>query len=142
MGVIEGNAPVKDNDWESIKKGGDAAIEKWIDEQMSGKSCVIVLIGGNTANRKWINHEIVKAWNEKKGVLGIYIHRLKDSDQEQSSQGGNPFEHVTFKTSGNKLATVVKAYNPPYSDSTQVYGYIKSNLSDWIETAIEIRNNN
>jgi len=32
MGAIEGNSPVTDNDWEKVKKGGDKAIEKWIDE--------------------------------------------------------------------------------------------------------------
>jgi len=141
MGVIEGNQPVKDNDWETITKGGAAAIERWIDDQMSGKSCVIVLIGSETANRKWINYEIVKAWNESKGLLGIYIHRLKNSAQEQSTQGFNPFDYISLERSGTKLSTIIKTYNPPYYDSTQVYGYIKSNLSDWIEEAVEIRNN-
>lgn len=57
MGVIEGNAPVSDNEWEEIKKGGDEAIESWINDQLSGKSCAIVLIGENTAGRKWIEYE-------------------------------------------------------------------------------------
>ena len=61
MGVIEGDAPVSDNDWEKVTKGGDEAIKKWIDGQMSGKSCAVVLIGTNTAGRKWINHKIIKA---------------------------------------------------------------------------------
>jgi len=61
MGVIEGNTPATDNDWESIKKGGDAAIQKWIDDQMDGKSVAIVLIGANTAGRKWIKYEIKKS---------------------------------------------------------------------------------
>jgi MTH538 TIR-like domain (DUF1863) len=142
MGVIEGDAPVSDNDWESVKKGGDPAIEKWIADQMSGKSCVVVLIGTDTAGRKWINHEIIKAWNDNKGVLGIYIHKLKDSDSNQSSKGANPFDSITFSKSGAKLSSVVKAYDPPYSDSTQAYAYIKSNLSDWVEAAIAIRNAN
>ncbi len=30
MGVIEGNAPVSDNEWEEITGGGDEAIEQWI----------------------------------------------------------------------------------------------------------------
>lgn len=33
MGVIEGNVPVSDNDWETITRGGDAAIERWIADQ-------------------------------------------------------------------------------------------------------------
>jgi hypothetical protein len=142
MGVIEGDAPVSDNDWETVTKGGDAAIEKWIASQMSGKSCAVVLIGANTAGRKWINHEIVKAWNDKKGVVGIYIHNLKDSDKKQSTKGSNPFDWITFGTNKAKLSTVAKTYDPPYSDSTDVYAYIKNNLSDWVEAAITIRDSN
>jgi hypothetical protein len=142
MGVIEGDAPVSDNDWETVTKGGDPAIEKWIAGQMSGKSCAVVLIGAATAGRKWINYEIAKAWNDEKGVLGIYIHKLKDSDSNQSSKGANPFDSVTFRKTGAKLSSVVKAYDPPYSDSTEVYAYIKKNLSDWVDAAISIRNAN
>ena len=53
--------PATDNDWETITEGGDATIKNWIAGQMKGRSCTIVLVG--TANRKWINHEIVTSWN-------------------------------------------------------------------------------
>ena len=91
---MEDNKPATDNDWESVKKGGDAAIYKWIDGQLQGRTCAIVLIGENTANRKWINYEIAKAWADKKGVLGIYIHNLKNHAGEQSKKGLNPFDYV------------------------------------------------
>jgi len=139
MGAIEGDAPVSDNDWEKVTKGGDPAIEKWIDGQMSGKSCAVVLIGAETAGRKWIEHEICKAWNDKKGVLGIYVHKLKNSDQKQSTKGANHFDPIIFGTNRSKLSTVVQAYDPPYSDSTDVYAYIKKHLSDWVEDAITTR---
>jgi hypothetical protein len=142
IGVIEGNAPASDNDWEKITKGGDAAIEKWIDDQLAGKSVAIVLVGANTAGRKWISHEIATAWNNKKGVLGIYIHNITDSDGNQSTKGGNPFDYVTFGADKKKLSTVVRAYDPPYSLSADVYAYIKKNLNDWIEAAISIRDAN
>ena len=57
FGVIEGNRPATDNDWEVVKRGGDTAIARWIRDQMKGKSCTIVLVGTNTAGRKWINYE-------------------------------------------------------------------------------------
>jgi hypothetical protein len=139
MGVVEGNQPATDNDWESIKKGGDSAIQKWIDSQIDGKSCAVILIGSETANRKWINYEITKAWNDGKGVLGIYIHNLKDSDGNQSRKGANPFDYISFKDSTNKLSQKAKTYDPPYSDSKQVYKYINDNLAQWIEDAIAIR---
>lgn len=141
MGVIEGNVPASDNDWEAIKKGGDSAIQRWIDDQLNGKSCAVVLIGANTAGRKWINYEIETAWNGNKGVLGIYIHRLKNLEGSQSPQGRNPFDDFTMKRDSMKLSSIVKAYSPPYTDSKAVYAHIKDHLSDWIDEAIAIREN-
>ncbi len=138
MGVIEGNQPVSDNDWEQIKKGGDEAIKRWINEQLNGRSCTIVLIGTNTAERKWIKYEIEKSWNDKKGLLGIYIHNLKDADGNQSIKGRNPFDDFTME---RKLSSIVRSYDPPYSDSKKVYEYIQNNIASWVEEAIIIRNN-
>jgi hypothetical protein len=141
MGVIEGNKPASDNDWEAVVKGGDTAIQKWIDGQLDGKSCTVVLIGENTASRKWIKYEIESSWNNGKGVVGVYVHRLKNLDGDQSQKGRNPFDDFTMKRDQKKLSSIVKAYNPPYSDSKDVYAYIKENLADWIEEAVEIREN-
>ncbi|MBT9156855.1 MAG: hypothetical protein DDT37_01846 [Firmicutes bacterium] len=107
---------------------------------MDGKSCVVVLIGANTAGRKWINHEIVKAWNDKKGVVGVYVHNLQNSDQQQSTKGSNPFASIKYGDSGKMLSSIVKAYDPPYSTSTSVYNHIKEKLETWVEEAIKIRN--
>ena len=49
IGAIEDNKPVSENAWEEVKKKGDAAIEKWIDDNMKNRSCVIVLVGEKTA---------------------------------------------------------------------------------------------
>ena len=40
-----------------------------------------------------------------------------------------------------KLSSIVKTYDPPFTDSKKVYDHIKTNLSDWIESAIKIRAN-
>lgn len=142
MGVIEGNRPASDNDWETITRGGEAAIQRWINDQMNGTSCTVVLIGANTAGRKWINYEIVKAWNDGKGVVGVYIHNLKDNDQNQTTKGRNPFDEITFSSNGKQLSAVAKVYDPPYTTSTYVYDYIKDNLATWVEEAVKIRENN
>src|SRR5580692_954088 len=138
MGVIEGDAPVSDHDWEKVTKGGDEAIKKWIAGQMSGKSCAVVLIGADTAGRKWINHEIVKAWDDKKGVFGIYIHNLLNADERKSTKGANPFDRITIGGTDKKLSSLIKAYDPPISDSKEIYAYIKKNLGQWVEAAIKI----
>jgi MTH538 TIR-like domain (DUF1863) len=139
IGAIEGNAPATGNDWEAIERGGDAAIQRWIDDQLYGRGCAIVLIGSHTAGRKWISYEIEKSWNDGKGVLGIYIHRLKDRNGNQSAKGQNPFDGFTMERGNTKLSSLVKAYDPPQYESTAVYDYIKTNLSTWVENAIRFR---
>jgi len=141
MGVIEGNRPCTDNEWETIAKGGDEKIKKWIADQLEGKSCVVVLIGSNTARRKWINHEIIKGWDDGKGVVGIYVHNLQDSNEKQSTKGENPFANIKYGDSGKMLSSIVKAYDPPYFTSKYVYDHIKNNIADWVEEAISIRSN-
>jgi hypothetical protein len=141
IGTVEGNEPVKDNEWETITKGGDPAIKKWIDGQLSGRSCAVILIGSATAGRKWINYEIEEAWNASKGVVGIHIHNLLNSQQQQAAKGANPFDAFTMKKDDKtKLSSIVKTYDPPYSTSTDVYAHIKNNLSKWVEEAVSIRN--
>jgi hypothetical protein len=107
---------------------------------MSGKSCVIVFFGEKTAGRKWIKHEIKKAWNQDRGIFGIYVHNIKDSGGNKSKKGRNPFEDFTIN--GKSIFKIVKCYDPPYKISTNVYDYISENNEDWIEEAIENRNDN
>ena len=73
---------------------------------------------------------------DKKGIVGIYIHNLKCPRNGKSSKGANPFDN--FNLDGTKLTNIVKCYNPDNSDA---YNDIKDNLEDWVEEAIEIRNN-
>jgi hypothetical protein len=141
MGLVEGNQPASDNDWEEIKKGGGDTIQEWIDSQMKGRSCAVVLIGTNTASRKWVKYEIKSAWNSGKGLVGIYIHNLKNSNGEQATKGVNPFSSFTMKKDDSKLSDHVKAHDPPFTTSKYVYEHISDNLEDWIEEAIDIRDN-
>ena len=137
MGVLEEKKPASDNDWENIRRRGDTAIKRWIDDQLDGRTCTVVLIGQKTAGRKWINYEIKRSWYSKKGLVGIYIHNLKDQNGNQSTKGKNPFESI--KVNQKTLSEIVKAYDPPHRTSQDVYNYIKDNIAGWIEEAIEIR---
>lgn len=142
IGAIDGNQPAQDNDWEAVTRGGDAAIKRWIDEQLSGRTCAVVLVGSTTANRKWINYEIIRAWDNKLGVVGICIHGLKNLAQQTSLKGANPFDFIGYGNSGRKLSSIVKCYDPGGADSKAAYRWISDNLSAAVEEAISIRNAN
>lgn len=137
IGALEDNEPVSANEWETVKKGGDKAIEKWINDTMQNRSCVVVLIGEETYQRKWVKHEIVKAWNDGKTLLGIYIHNINSMGKGKCDIGRNPFEQ--FKTNdGKKLSELVKCYNPKSNDA---YNDIRNNMEDWIEESIKNKKN-
>lgn len=139
MGKIEEQPILTTNGWEEVKKKGDAGIKKWIDDNMSGKSCHIVLVGANTAGRKWVDYEIGKAWDDKKGLLAIHIHNMKDSGGNQSTKGKNPYATWTVGTDKKPMTNWVKTVDPPYSGSDKVYEYIKDNIETWVEDAIALR---
>lgn len=142
IGTIEGNKPAPDNEWEKITSAGDDAIKRWINEQMKYRSCTVVLVGSKTANRKWINCEIVKSWNDDMGVVAIYIHGLKNSQGYIAEKGENPFDYVTYGDTGKKLSAIVKCYNPTGANSKEKYDWISRYISNAVEEAIKIRNNN
>ncbi len=137
MGVIDGNQPATDDEWEELKKGGDLVIRKWIADQMEGKSVAIILIGKNTAERIWIRYEIDKAWQDGKGIFGLHINHLEDNTGNLTNKGLSPFSG--FYISGLPLDNIVKTYAPPYTSSSSCCDYIKNNLTEWAETAVSIR---
>ena len=137
IGLVEGNAPVSDNDWERVTRGGEGAIKRWIAGQMRRSSCTIVLVGAKTANRKWINYEIRKSWRDRKGLVGIYVHGLKNQEGRNTRQGRNPFDHIHIDSL--QLSSIVKCYNPQALDSTDRYAWIERYLESIVEEAIELR---
>lgn len=135
MGKVSDSSTFSANEWEEVKEKSDSKIKDWIDGQMVKRSCLVVLIGKNTANRKWINYEINKAIELDKGIVGIYINELKNSLGEQDDKGNNPFDYLTLE--GEKLSKYVKCFDSVYSSSKNVYSDIKDNIEDLIEYGIE-----
>lgn len=131
MGVLAGDEPVSANRWEEIKRT-DAGVEKWIDENLQRKTCLVVLIGEDTANRKWVKYEIKRACKLGIPVVGVRIHNLKCVNTGYGKKGSDPFSGLDLKwTDGKTYSPTI--YNP---DPENAYKDIDENLAFWIETAI------
>src|SRR2546423_940431 len=74
--ALEGQPILNSQQWETVRRGGTPAIQKWIDGEMAYKRAVVVLIGKETASRPWVKYEIQKAWSIKKPLVGLRIHGL------------------------------------------------------------------
>lgn len=117
-------------EWERVKKKQDSEIEKWIDSQLDGTSVTVVLIGTNTADRKWIDYEIKSSRRRGNGMLGIYIHNQRNSKGLTSTKGKNPFDSWYTTRNGTKVyfSSLYKTYDWVNDD-----GY--TNMGTWIEQA-------
>lgn len=141
MGKVDNSSTFSDNDWEEVKSKKDSEIKEWIDSQMAKRSCLVVLIGETTSSRKWIKYEIQKAYELNKGIVGIYIHNLKDSDGNQSSKGSNPFYNIFIGENNERLSKYVTCFDSKYTSSKYVYDDINENIEHLIEDAIKNKNN-
>jgi hypothetical protein len=135
MGAIEGNPPVRDNDWETVKSGGDAGIRRWIAQQLEGRTCTVVLVGTETSQRRWVLHEITESWNRGMGVVAIHIHGLKNNEGQQAVRGPSPLSVID----SGRLGQIAQTIDPPYSTSDMVYATIKNSLASLVEAAVQIR---
>jgi hypothetical protein len=114
--------------WEEVKKKGDSAIKKMIDDSLIGTTVTAVLIGSQTAGREYIDYEIRKSFGRNNGLLGIYIHNLKNQFSKTDTKGKNPFiEELSI------FGPCVKTYDWVYDN-----GY--DNFGNWVEDAYKQMN--
>ncbi len=117
-------------DFEKIEKEGDTAIKKWIDEQLKGTSVTVVLIGSETNSRPYVKYELQKSHEKGNGMLGIYIHQIKDKNGNTCGKGSNHFGPIGKDSKGND---VFFSSEYPCYDWVDDDGY--NNMGKWIEAA-------
>lgn len=102
-------------DFEEVKEGGDAAIKKWIREQLNGTSVTVVLVGSHTCSSRYVQYEIEQSEAAGNGLLGIDISKIEDLSGNTTQRCGQIPEGYKF-------------YLWKRDD-----GY--ANMGDWIEAA-------
>lgn len=133
INALEGQPILNSQQWETVRRGGTAAIQKWIDGEMAYKRAVVVLIGKETANRPWVKYEIQKAWSINKPLVGIRIHGLSSMGVVDTI-GGDPFA----------IAGVpgVPTFDPTVSnwqggiDSQATYRTLVNNIERWVSQGV------
>lgn len=72
-------------EFEKVKKKGDDAVKKWIDEQLENTTVTAVLVGEFTCSSKWVKYEIEASEKRGNGLLGIDISQIKDFEGKSST---------------------------------------------------------
>jgi hypothetical protein len=81
------------SEYVEAKKKSVTAIRRLIAQRLDRTTVTVILIGKETANRKWVREEIAQSFARRNGFLGIYIHHLKDMKGESSWFAG-PEPHI------------------------------------------------
>ena len=108
--------------WEEVKKKGDEAVKRWIGREMEGTSVTVVLIGSVTSKREYVQYEINHSWAKRSGLIGVYVHNIKDSQGRTEQKGADPFVEMGY--------TNIETY-----DWVGDEGY--KNLGSWVEAAYQ-----
>lgn len=120
-------------EWEKLKRTSPKAIENWIELQLRGTSVTVILIGAETSNRPWVIHEIKRSHQLEKGLIGIYLNKVRDPVTGTDQRGSNPFDKLHLEQNGQKrlLSTIYPTYDWVDDD-----GY--KNLPSWLEKAAKL----
>lgn len=136
LATLHANLEAKPSEWATITRSGAFAVKRWLEQQLRGRSCMIVLIGAETASRPWIQYEIQRARELNLGLLGVRIHNLTNAKGAQSKSGPNPFE---VPSDAGAQGVPVDVYDPPETDPKLVYRSIADHLPRWVEKAVAAR---
>ena len=119
--------------WEQVIRQGEQAIKNWIDNQLKGTSVTIVLIGNQTSQRKYVHYEIEQSYKKGNGLVGIYIHTIKNKDGQTDFIGANPLATWHIKD-GNNIRFFTDIFKTYYWD----WDNGRSNIGLWIEETAKI----
>jgi hypothetical protein len=117
-GAIEGISAAGFHDaslWEETTQKGDVAVKKLIDSGLDGTTVTVVLIGAETANRKYVSYEVEQSVARGNGILGIRINSIKDKDGRTDPSGAIPAALITI--------------------GATIYAWEYGKLGEWVEKA-------
>lgn len=78
--------------FEKTKNEDPAELKRFLREEMQGTSVICVLIGAETASRRWVRFEVLQALCDGRGLTGIRVHSIAGFDGKTTMAGENPFD--------------------------------------------------
>jgi len=152
--------------FEAAQRENDDALKRFLREGLKSTTVTCVLVGTETALRRWVRYEIFRSFMRGNGLLAVRIHTIPGFNKLTERKGSNPFANLAFAVDGDQLR--FKEYmttgwksardvgSMPLSDVTYDLGARTNhtlsslfpiyewdaddgfnNLGEWIETAAE-----
>jgi len=151
--------------FESKKRAGDETLKRFLTDAIKGTSVVCALVGAETAHRRWVRYELVRGFEQGKGLLAVRIHGLQNQQKQTDFSGPNVLDYLGYEldTSADSirfkefdgsawkwfsdlpsmkysaLPYVLSSTNATFSNKFSTYDYVAgngyANIGSWIESA-------
>jgi hypothetical protein len=89
--------------FEAKRRESEDVLKRFLKEAIDGTSVTCVLVGANTAWRRWVRYELVRSLMHGSGILAVSIHTIKGFNQSVCAAGENPLNCLAFKVSADRL---------------------------------------
>jgi hypothetical protein len=150
--------------FESKERESPDVLKRFLRDGLHNTSVTCVLVGEETALRRWVRYELLQSFIRGNGLLAVQIHGIANLERRTGAVGPNPFDSLAFEVEGDRIK--FKEYmqtgwqtardgdsmslsdvaynlggrtNHTFSTMFPVYNYTDAdgykNIGDWIEDA-------
>jgi len=89
--------------FEASQREGDDNLKRFLREGLKNTSVTCVLVGAETALRRWVRYEMLRSFIRGNGLLAVRIQTIGDFNKATTRAGSNPFDCVAFAVKGDRL---------------------------------------
>jgi hypothetical protein len=115
--------------FEKQKNQDPDSLKRFLRREVEGSSVVCVLVGSQTAQRRWVRFEILQALMDARGLVGIRVHKIAGWNGMASAPGHDPFDLLGVYREDNRVYLVERATNASQWAYTSDFG--KQVLAKW-----------
>lgn len=80
--------------FEASKRESDDSLKAFLRDGLKNSSVTCVLTGTDTWRRRWVRYEIARSVVRGNGLLTVFIHGVKNSEQEVATKGADPLAQM------------------------------------------------
>jgi MTH538 TIR-like domain (DUF1863) len=89
--------------FEATQREGDDALKRFLRDGLKNTTVTCVLVGAETALRRWVRYEIFRSFMRGNGLLAVRIHNIPGFNKQTTNSGADPFANVAFTVEGENL---------------------------------------
>lgn len=89
--------------FEATQKTSDDALKRFLKDGLRNTTVTCVLVGEETALRRWVRYELFQSFIRGNGILAVRIHSIGSIHSPATVAGANPLDYLAFTVSGDKM---------------------------------------